>query len=64
MIAETDRHAGHADIVRELVDGTTGLRDGGDNMPSRVAAWWAEHRARAERAAAEADRNAPRLQDR
>lgn len=25
MITETARHAGHADILRELVDGTTGL---------------------------------------
>lgn len=32
MIAETQRHAGHADIVRELVDGTAGLRNGNDNM--------------------------------
>jgi hypothetical protein len=24
MIEETGRHAGHADILRELVDGTTG----------------------------------------
>ena len=28
MIAETDRHAGQADIVRELIDGAAGLRDG------------------------------------
>lgn len=24
----SERHAGHADIVRELVDGTVGVRDG------------------------------------
>ncbi|WP_329118905.1 DinB family protein [Streptomyces sp. NBC_01465] len=54
MIAETDRHAGHADIVRELIDGATGLRAGSDNMASGDAAWWAEHRARVERAAKEA----------
>jgi uncharacterized protein DUF664 len=24
MIEETARHAGHADILRELIDGTTG----------------------------------------
>ncbi|MEV5981109.1 DinB family protein [Streptomyces sp. NPDC052114] len=64
MIAETGRHAGHADVVRELVDGTTGLRDGNDGMPSHDAAWWAEHRARVERAATEADRNGRRLQNR
>ena len=33
MIAETNRHAGHADIVRELIDGAAGLRAGVDNMP-------------------------------
>ena len=32
MIAETHRHAGHADIVRELIDGAVGLREGNDNM--------------------------------
>ena len=32
MISETNRHAGHADIVRELIDGTAGLRVGNDNM--------------------------------
>jgi Protein of unknown function (DUF664) len=28
MIAETNRHAGHADIVRETIDGAAGLRPG------------------------------------
>ena len=32
MIAETHRHAGHADIVRELVDGAVGHRPAVDNM--------------------------------
>lgn len=32
MIAETTRHAGHADIVRELVDGAAGLRPDNDNL--------------------------------
>lgn len=32
MIAETHRHAGHADIVRELIYGATGLQEGNDNM--------------------------------
>jgi hypothetical protein len=30
--AETQRHAGHADIVRELVDGSAGLLEGVDNL--------------------------------
>lgn len=56
MIAETDRHAGHADIVRELIDGVAGLRKGGDNMASGDSAWWENHRDRLERLAEEAGR--------
>ena len=37
VIAETHRHAGHADIVRELIDGVAGLRAGSDNLPGRRA---------------------------
>jgi Protein of unknown function (DUF664) len=48
MIAETDRHAGHADIVRELVDGSAGLRDDNDNMAPGDAAWWQAYRNRLE----------------
>jgi hypothetical protein len=40
MIAETDRHAGHADIIRELIDGAVGLREGNDNMAPGDQAWW------------------------
>ena len=32
VTAETQRHAGHADIIRELLDGTAGLLDGFDNL--------------------------------
>jgi hypothetical protein len=51
MIAETDRHAGHADIVRELIDGTVGLRADNDNMVPGDEAWWADYRDRLERVA-------------
>ena len=51
MIAETHRHAGHADIVRELVDGAVGLRAGRDNMPEQDAQWWASYHDRLERVA-------------
>ena len=54
MIAETNRHAGHADIVRELIDGAVGLRQGNDNMPPGDQAWWASYRNRLEEAAVEA----------
>ena len=56
VIAETHRHAGHADIVRELIDGAAGLRPGGDNLPSGDSAWWESYRNRLESAAHEAAR--------
>ncbi|MFG2776354.1 DinB family protein [Streptomyces prunicolor] len=56
MTYETSRHAGHADVVRELVDGTVGQRVGGTNMAPGDASWWEEHRDRVEQAAKEAER--------
>ncbi len=56
MIAETDRHAGHADIVRELIDGAAGLRADNDNLAPGDRAWWESYRARLERAARDAGR--------
>jgi hypothetical protein len=53
MIAETHRHAGHADIVRELIDGSVGLREGNDNMPPVDEAWWTSYRERLESVAGE-----------
>jgi hypothetical protein len=53
MIAETHRHAGHADIVRELIDGSVGWLKGKDNMPPGDEAWWADYRRRLERVAQE-----------
>ncbi len=32
VTAETQRHAGHADIIRELIDGSAGLLEGHDNL--------------------------------
>lgn len=52
LIAETNRHAGHADIVRELVDGAAGMRAGDGNLPSSDPAWWRAYRDRLEQAAA------------
>jgi len=54
VIAETDRHAGHADIVRELIDGAAGLRDGNDNMAPGDQGWWQSYRSRLEQVAQEA----------
>ncbi len=54
MIAETHRHAGHADIVRELIDGEVGLRVDNDNMADFDQASWSTYRDRLENAAREA----------
>ena len=54
VIAETDRHAGHADIVRELIDGAVGLRVGNDNMAPGDQTWWESYRSRLESTARQA----------
>ena len=56
-ISDTQRHAGHADIIRELIDGTVGLLEGNNNMPPGDQQWWDRHRARLESVAQEARRN-------
>ncbi|MFI7614567.1 DinB family protein [Nonomuraea terrae] len=54
VIAETNRHAGHADIVRELIDGAAGLRRDNDNLPRAEREWWDSYQARLEQVAREA----------
>jgi hypothetical protein len=54
VVSETHRHAGHADLVRELIDGSVGLRKDNDNMPPGDVEWWEQFRDRLERAAREA----------
>jgi len=51
VLTETSRHAGHADIVRELIDGSVGLRAGVSNLPDEDQEWWAGYRDRLEAAA-------------
>jgi hypothetical protein len=58
VIADTHRHAGQADIVRELIDGAVGMNKGNDSMAPGESAWWENYRSRLERAAQEADRDA------
>ncbi|MCW7985324.1 DinB family protein [Streptomyces libani] len=58
VIADTHRHAGHADVLRELMDGAVGMNKGKDDMPPVDSAWWENYRSRLERAAREADRGA------
>lgn len=52
MITETCRHAGHADIVRELIDGRAGYHPTVSNLPDG----WSEFHDRVEIAAREAAR--------
>jgi len=47
VLAETAQHAGHADIVRELIDG----RAGPDHDDAGDSQWWASHLARVQQAA-------------
>lgn len=54
MIAETHRHAGQADILRESIDGAVGHRPGSANLPPGDQRWWDDYRERVERAAREA----------
>ncbi|MFD7643613.1 DinB family protein [Kitasatospora sp. NPDC059795] len=58
MVAETHRHAGQLDVVRELLDGATGLRPDDPVLPDVAPDWWPAHRARLEQAAREAARAA------
>ncbi len=54
VISDTQRHAGHADIVRELIDGSVGYLQGKDNMAPGDQAW-EDHRSRLERVAREVE---------
>ncbi|HLV04452.1 MAG TPA: DinB family protein [Actinomycetaceae bacterium] len=53
VIAETAQHAGHMDIVRDLVDGSVGLRQGATNIPGRDEEWWRGYVARLRQVAEE-----------
>ena len=54
VVSEVARHAGHADIVRELIDSAAGLADRNSNLPDRDATWWSEYYDRVQRAAEQA----------
>ncbi|MGW0606081.1 DinB family protein [Streptomyces sp. NPDC002644] len=54
VIGDAQRHAGHADILRELIDGAVGMRPDNDAMPPSDPARWRAHRDRLERIAREA----------
>jgi hypothetical protein len=54
VVAETNRHAGHADIVRELIDGAAGLQADNDNLRTHDPDWWQNYHSQLERVAQEA----------
>jgi Protein of unknown function (DUF664) len=54
VTVEIARHAGHADIIRELIDGAAGDNDG--NLPDQTPEEWAKYRLQLEQAASEASR--------
>lgn len=51
VATEVHRHAGQADILRELIDGAVGHRPGVDNLPDADTAWWTAYRERLEQVA-------------
>jgi uncharacterized damage-inducible protein DinB len=56
VTVEIARHAGHADIVRELIDGAAGDNDG--NLPDQTAQEWATYCSQLEEVAVEAGQRA------
>jgi uncharacterized damage-inducible protein DinB len=54
VIAETARHAGHLDILREQLDGQVGTHPSHNNIPPHDAAWWSAYTARLQEIAASA----------
>jgi hypothetical protein len=55
VLAETSRHAGHADILREQLDGAARIATNNPNLPRHDAVWWENYRAQIERAASAAE---------
>lgn len=51
VLVETSQHAGHADILREQLDGRTGMRANNPNQQPHDDQWWADYRAQIESAA-------------
>lgn len=59
MLAETTRHAGHADIVRELIDNAAGMHPDRHGFSDTDPDYWPQLRRRIERAARDADTTTP-----
>lgn len=55
LLIETARHAGHADIIRQAIDGAAGMGADDANLTQRTPREWAAHRARIEAEAIQAE---------
>jgi hypothetical protein len=55
ILTETNRHAGHADILREQLDGAVGTGPRSTALQALDAAYWENHYAKIEQAAKAAD---------
>jgi hypothetical protein len=51
VLTETNRHAGHADIIREQIDGAVGSNPDVATLFDQGTAFWPDHRAKIEDAA-------------
>ena len=51
VLTETNRHAGHADILREQLDGTVGTEAASTVLQAFDPAFWTRRRATIEQAA-------------
>jgi uncharacterized damage-inducible protein DinB len=58
ILTETNRHAGHADILREQLDGAVGSGPQSTALPEYDAAYWENHYSKIEQAAKAAAANA------
>jgi uncharacterized damage-inducible protein DinB len=54
VIVDISRHAGHADVLRELIDGEVGADRRWSNLPPGDEAWWTTYRTKVEDAAVRA----------
>ncbi|HMJ75636.1 MAG TPA: DinB family protein [Iamia sp.] len=54
VLADIYRHAGHADILRELIDGVVGADRRWSNLPPGDEGWWESYRNKVEAAARQA----------
>ena len=59
MIVETARHAGHLDIVREMIDGVSGRYAGDPSIPGEDEVDWPAYVAKVEAAATTASGRSP-----